>query len=413
MKILNLLKISCFLFVLSLFVVSCSKDPVDNPEIIPGQIDTTEETDQNSLFTRSNPNSEGLDLDCITILFPFDVIDNNDETHTINDLEDFTTIIDSTNGTYIIDFVYPLEISHEDGTTSTVENAEELGEAFANCLPNGWDDNAFPAYLINLENSCLTLQYPVTVSKLDGTTVTFDDEDSFVAALAEEPLFFVFPLSFINEEGEVIVANDIDELLTALFDCNGLDIDTTIWDDDYGFEYIGCYELTFPFSVELTDGTIVEVNDHMEYCDLLLEGNIQGYAFPLTLIGADGEEITVNSQEELDELLAACDDWTGPGGELEGDLFILLAGAIGADSIGVEGCYEISFPISGQEIDPAGNVVVVTLNSVEEAIEYITANPFGLFLNLDYPITVTLNSSGEEVILESTEDIIALLEDCQ
>ena len=410
MNIIKSIKLLSFLFVLGLLVASCSKESNITEETNPGQIQPTEEIEQNSLLTRSESSEDGLDLDCFTILFPFDVIDSEDETYTITSTEDFESIFDPNGETYIVDFVYPLNIEDEDGTASTIDNAEALGEAFANCLPNGWEVDAFPAYLINLENSCLTLQYPITVTDIDGNESTYDDEESFVAALAEEPLFFVFPLSLSNQDGETIVVNDVDELLTALFDCNGLDIDTTIWDDDYGFDYIGCYEIVFPFSVVLTDGTVVEVNDHMEYCDLLLEGNIQGFAFPLTLVGEEGE-IVVNSQEELEALLEDCYDWDGPG-EI-GDVFILATGAFGFDPSGTA-CYTISFPMNVVEVDLNGNTSEeITINNLDELMELVTGFPGESLYNVVYPVTLTINESGEVVVLEQLEDLFQVLENCQ
>lgn len=411
MKILKSLKLLSILFVFSLIIVSCSKESNITTETNEGQIDPTEEIEQNSLLTRSVSSEEGLDLDCFTILFPFDLIDSDDETHTIANNEDFEALLESSDETYIVDFVYPLNIEDEEGNTSTIEDGEALREAFANCLPNGWETDAFPAYLINLENSCLTLQYPITVADIEGNQNTYEDEESFVAALAEEPLFFVFPMSLSNGDGETIEVNDIDELLTALFDCNGLDIDTTIWNDDYGFEYIGCYEIVFPFSVELLDGTIVEVNNHMEYCDLLLEGNVQGFAFPMTLNGEEGE-IVVNSQEEFDALLEDCWDWEGPG-EI-GDLLLLATGAIGFDSLGIDACYTISFPMNAEAVDLEDNSSEeITINNLDELMELISGFPGQYIYNVVYPVTITINESGEEVVLEQLEDLFEILENCQ
>ena len=257
----------------------------------------------------------------------------------------------------------------------------------------------------------MTLSYPVTASKLDGSTATYEDEASFVAALAEEPLFFVFPLSLINEEGEVITVENTDQLLTALFDCNVLNVDTTIWDGGTGFDYIGCYELQFPFNVVLADGTVVEVNDHMEYCDLLLSGNIAGFGFPLTLIGEEGE-IVVNSQEELDALLEDCWDIGNPG-DLAGDLLNLYIGALGDETVGMVACYEIQFPIAAQSVDFEGNVLEdITIENLEQLAEIYADGTINSIYNVVYPVTVTLTSTGEEIELNSAEELFELLISC-
>ncbi|MEM9547071.1 MAG: hypothetical protein AAGA77_13905 [Bacteroidota bacterium] len=411
MKILKLAKLFSFLLLLGLVVVSCSKDPVTDEETIKGELDPTEEVDQNSLMTRSITSGEGLELDCITIVFPFGVVDNTGTSYSIEDENDFISLLDPDGDTYIVDFEYPITITDEDGNESEVNDATELGEAFANCLPNSWDENAFPAYLINEENSCWNLQYPISVSDLDGEIQTFDDEVSFVAALAEEPLFFEFPISLINAEGEVVVANNVDELLTSLFDCNGLDIDTTIWDGGNGFDFIACYEIAFPFTVILTDGTEVEVNDHMEYCDLLLEGNIQEFSFPMTLIDSDGETIEVNSQEELDELITDCFDLDGV--TIIGDMINLFLGGFGDPVTGIDPCYNISFPIEGVEVDWEGNMGnVVTFNNLDEIFETFNGGQDAAIYNVVYPVTVTRTEDGEVIVLENTQQLIDLLITC-
>lgn len=416
MRSLKLIKLLSFLFVLSLMVVSCSKEATSSEEEIPGEF-TPIETTSNDLLRRSTTSAsqEGLDLDCVTVLYSFEVVDIEGTTYTIGTEEDFIALFEDSAVVVIVDFVYPLTVADEDGVQSDVADAQELAELFANCLPNGWEDGAFPAYLINAENSCLSLQYPLTVTDLEGEVQVFEDEDDFVAALSSEVLFFSFPMSLTNLDGETVIAGNIDELLTALFDCNVFVVDSTLWIDG-GFEFIGCYQLTFPFDLELADGTVVTVVDHMQYCDLLISGSVAGFAFPLNLIDEDGEAVVVNSQEELNEIIDACYDFGGGtgGGNVTGDLGLLLYVALNIDSTGTVACYTINWPIDATQIDAVDGeeIGTVTITSLDEALSLPGMNSGEFVYNVIYPVTVT-NTDGTVVTINGIEDIFQALEDCQ
>ena len=405
MKYFKLLKQISLVAVLALLMTSCGKD-IDTKTIEEGEITPTTTTEQNSLLTRSTTSSTetGLSFDCFEVQYPFSLIDGEGVSHEVDSDEALLALMES--DIEIFDFEYPVTITYEDGSTNEVNNGEELGEAFASCLPNGWTEDLFPAYLINQEISCFDLVYPLDLQDLEDNVIAVDSEEAFIEAIAGEPMFFVFPLTIVNEEGEITVEN-IDELLNALFTCNEYDIDTT-W-SGFDFEFIGCYEITFPFDVVLEDGSVVTVNDHMEYCDLLLLGEVVNFAYPLTLTNEEGEEIVVNSDEELNGALEGCWEYGGGYPEFLGDAAILIIGSQ-ADSTGLA-CYTINFPISVNELDPISGEVTenIEVNNEEElfVLEGITE-----FYSLNYPISITLIDSEEVVELNSIEELLDLLATC-
>jgi hypothetical protein len=405
MNYLKNLKLLSILFLFAMLIVSCTKENVDGTDTIPGEIDPPTTIETNDLLIRSTTEAteDGCEFDCFVVNYPFDLIDINDQTYTINEEGDWYELFE--DSVEIIDFVYPLNITYEDGTTDVVANGEELGEAFASCLPNEWNEDLFPAYLINDETSCFNLSYPLDVIDLEDNVTTVNDEEEFIAAIANDLVFFVFPFDLINEDGDLVTVENYEDLLNALFSCNDYYVDTTQWDS--GFEYIGCYQLTFPFDLELYDGTVVTVTDHMQYCDLLLQGNVAGFAFPLSLIDENGDVIIVNSQEELDELLEECGDW--PNG-ITGDAGLLLFGSMITDSVNMIPCYSIVYPIDLTEIDEDGNPVG-TVTVADEAA-YMDLINSGLPYNVNYPVTIIWTEGNEEIEIIDTAMLAELLSTC-
>ncbi|NNK89376.1 MAG: hypothetical protein HKO89_02100 [Saprospiraceae bacterium] len=394
------------LFFSAFMLTNCEKENLDMIEIEEEEITVDTTIISNNLIFRSNPGTQsgGLELDCITILYPFDLLKSDGTTISINNDDDFLSLIDSTaTGSDIIDFVYPLDVLDDEGEQETIDDAEELAEMFAECVPDGgWTTDEFPAYLVSFDNSCYTLQYPLTLETLDGTELTANDEEDFIELMTEEIVFFVFPFNVIHEDGNTETVNDVDELFSLLISCNGFYIDSTDWEWETGFEYIGCYMIGFPLDVVVSDGSVVTVNNHMELCDLMLVGELVDYAYPLILTDEDGNTVIANNEDELYELLEDCDDFISGSG----DAFLLFLGTQPVDSLGTTGCYTINYPITVTG-ETATGVMEIEIFSDQEILELSVPDA-----SLEYPVSVTLTSDGSVVELNGIEEIFELLEDC-
>lgn len=394
MKLLS--RICLPVFACLLLMTACQKENlVDNGETI-----TTEEPEvieTNPLASRTLPSGDGIDLGCFSIDLPFQMVNDEGTVYTINEVEDLENI--EAQGITLVDFVYPLNVTMEDGEAVAVNNVEELAELFAECLPDGgWEEGDFPAYLINFETSCYTLQYPIDLQDVNGDVITAENEAEFTGAISEEIYFFVFPITLIDEEGNAVEVNNNDEIFEALLACNEYEPGDSSWDWETGFEYLGCYMIEFPMDVVLTDGTTVTVENHEQLCDLMLTGELAGYAFPLTLIDEEGNEVLVESNEELGELLEEC--WDIPT-EIEGIFFLATLFE------GEQSCYTINYPIT-LELEGEDDV---TINSIEDLDEFFSTNPNTSF-TVQVPVTVTLLSNGDDVELETLEDIWELQAGC-
>lgn len=420
MKKLNLLLL---IFVAFMFTfTSCTKEEITDTEIteIPTDID---EDQYNSLLDNIENRDdleEGLELGCFSIDTPFSLDINGDivEINTFEDLENAFQF-DVSDVAVNVDFVYPLNITFEDGETAEISDGEALGEAFALCIPDeGWEESdtlgnpgVFPAYLICDINSCYQLIYPVTLEDFDGTTYTANNEDEFIELLStEEYLVFVFPLSLEGEDG-VITVESSDDLFDLLLECHdqpwdgdgNVDIDST-----FNIGGIACYDLEFPTTFEGLNGTEVVINNYEELSSALLDGTIGNFVYPFTLSNIESDEvIVVNNDEEFEAALEEC--WGGDtgGGDvdppIDGNAFILF---IFSDDF--EGsCYTINYPIDVINIDS----VQVTYESGDDFNSSVETGDVPS--DLVYPITVTLLEGGEELILENDEDLEILVSDCQ
>ncbi len=410
MKYLKILAL--FLFASMLFV-ACDGDNEDTVDINTPEEEEIVQHNSNPLISRGSGSSDGLDLGCFSIKFPFEMVDEEGTTYTFSSEDDFNLLLDEE--VLIIDFVYPVDVIDSDGNESSAADAEELGELFASCVPQGgWEDDTFPAYSVGDENSCYDLSYPITLEDVDGDQVSVENEEELVAAIAEELYFFVFPIDLVNDEGETVSVANTDEMFEALFSCNEWDYaDTTVFDWENEFEYLGCLRITFPLTVELADGTSVTVNDHMELCDLMITGEISGFGFPLNVLEDDGSLTVIDNEEELEEALEACEDfWEPPVYEDDFlSLLILLEGALG-DEFGIDPCYDINYPIS----ITLGDDSTVTFQSDEEVENYFVdpASQEELFeSSLVYPVSVTYRSDNSTATFNNLDEMLpGIFENC-
>lgn len=399
--------ISFLLLALAMVMVSCNKDNIDS-NLTKEEAPLPKVKVINDLMSRAvaSTNAEGLDLGCFTIEYPFTLKDDQGGLHPVNDDDDFYTLFDSTNtNVVIVDYVYPLTLQDSLGAGTVVNNIDELAEAFASCTPSGgWENGDFPAYLINGETSCYNLVYPISLKKEDGSTLTINGESEFLAAVAEQLCFFVFPMTLdpIDGSADVTVGN-IDELFNALISCGGMPCDTVIsWEDN--FETIACYTIQFPVTVSLVNGSTQVVNSGQEFANVLIEGNMADFVYPINLIKEDNTIVSAGSAEALNNLVAECSTIVDP---TLNELQILAIGTM--DTIGAVPCYTVLFPVQCIPLSVPGTVVNV--QNQNQLLEY-AYNPNGESYKLIFPVKVKKNEDNTEVIFNSLDDIFNLLVNC-
>jgi hypothetical protein len=156
-------------------------------------------------------------------------------------------------------------------------------------------------------SSCTTIVLPVTVIA-NGQEVVINSEDDYVLVErifdefdSVDTLTIVYPITVIlADHSEEIVKSDA-EFADLVEDCieGGADDD------------IECLDFIYPISISVYDGAnqvldVIEITDDEGLHDLfesLDEEDFISFNFPLNLLLADGTEIAVNNNNELEDLI--------------------------------------------------------------------------------------------------------------
>ncbi|MCB0665822.1 MAG: hypothetical protein KDC80_08380 [Saprospiraceae bacterium] len=168
---------------------------------------------------------------------------------------------------------------------------------------------------------CYEFVFPITIQFEDGTTVDVEDYAGLRETLRtyreENPdgarPTLAYPLEVMTEEGEVITVASQEELHELRVQCRR-DFFNSHGHRGHRFRGMFCFTLNFPLSVALPDGTTAEVADRMELKETLRTWKADNpdseerpeLVFPITVTMEDGTEVTVESKEALVELKESC-----------------------------------------------------------------------------------------------------------
>jgi hypothetical protein len=306
------------IFALALFTFSCSND---NTDVIPEDPQANSEakvtiksnftnyarneasSDQaESMFEGNDENSEILD-DCFTLNYPL-TLSNNQEEVVVNNEEEAEEYAEL--GYYI---VFPVTVTTDDGTVITI--ADELGfislleECFGNLgggTPGGGNPGGNPGGEPGdpFGNDCFTFNFPLSVETIDGSTVVVNDE--YELFTVEGAIGFVYPITVTTDNGVVTINSDddFDDLYNECYDIEPCD---DCFDN--------CFEIVFPLTLIDDAGNITTVNDDDEFLDYL-EGlddtTFFTITFPMTIEYDDDTLVTINNEDELIAAFDACYD---------------------------------------------------------------------------------------------------------
>ena len=176
---------------------------------------------------------------------------------------------------------------------------------------------------------CFELVFPVSIVLPNGTTVEVDSYDEIKQQLrtyfeansdrrrprgGDRPHFnFVFPISVVSQDGELITLEDENGLLRLRAECGGT------FDQHgprgHGHHGLSCFEVVFPITILFPDGSTATADSRQTLHQMLRtwKQNNPGtqdrpeITFPITVkMADDGTIVTVNSRDELRALKADC-----------------------------------------------------------------------------------------------------------
>jgi len=247
-------------------------------------------------------------------------------------------------------------------------------------------------------------------------THTLNFTFKFLSIMLKAIKFFFLPLAVIMSV--MVACNKSSDLTTEEL------VDQALYSaqERGGMGRFGCYELVFPVSIVLTDGTSAEVNSYDELKQTLrtyfeANGGGQGhhgnhgnhgnrphlsFEFPISVVSQDGEVILVGSDEELRAIRVECAGATfgnhGPQGHGQHGL----------------SCFEVVFPITlsfpdGTTAEAADRMALRQLiRTWREANPDATERP-----KIVFPLTVKMKDDGSLVTVNTREALKQLKEDCE
>jgi hypothetical protein len=410
-KTFLLLMLAGFLF------TACKKENVDDIVITEDPTYEPEKKETNNLLTalRSN-SSEGLDLGCITVVYPFELELASGDITTISSESDFEDAENGTGEEVAVDFVFPLSvINNEDGEAFDVNNNTELGIAFASCIPDdGWDytetgDGTYtiPAFLF--EELCFDLVYPIDVMDGDENTYTANNEAELIDLIATTSnLSFVLPITVVDEAGEETVIENVAGFYDLYYNCEGVtppgteggnvidlsQLDTANCDFD-------SLIIQYPYEVVTADGELITVEDENQEAALILSGEEYTIQYPFSLVDADGTVTTINSEEEFIELVLPCFITV----EEPSDPCDFPTHALLIFNQGTTCGYQLAFPF---QVEASG--VVYDINEMNDYWSVYNSEQLNDIF-LIYPVSVTLNTDGSTVTLNSDDEVCTFVQD--
>jgi len=283
---------------LLLTIVSCSND---NEELILPQNTTTKQNLKTSLTTytkaatSSDQASNYLDSsdDCFTINYPYSFVDDQGNVTEINSEEDLYAFINGLdpNTPYNFMYVFPLNITLEDGTQSTLDSLDALVETLFACEDIDMDSP-------NGSLECFEFNFPLSVVLESGQTIEINSQEELFSI--PDAVDFVYPITVTLDDSTVITINDsdaFDELYNTCFN-----IDTN--DEDI------CFEIVYPLNLIQDNGTITTVSNDDEFNDFiesLGEDDFFTLTYPIHVVDLETDtEQTINNDDEFIALLDNC-----------------------------------------------------------------------------------------------------------
>ncbi|HMQ49530.1 MAG TPA: hypothetical protein PKA00_18770 [Saprospiraceae bacterium] len=399
---------SLFLLFIGLLITACNRENVDEI-IIKDPNYEPEVVEQNNLVSALTMNeTDGLDLGCLLINYPFELLLASGETVTINSIDDFEAAGSEDNPDPVVDFVFPLNITDTEGNLTEVNTIDELGQVFASCIPEtGWDNpGTIPAFLF--DDLCFDLVFPFNLEDLEDNTYTAANEAEFIDLLATtDDLFITLPINVVYNDEELTI-DSIGGFFDLVFLCDG--INPPVSGDGIVVQGFGCNQLQFPFEVLLEDGSTLTVTDVDQYANLILSGESIELLFPFSLMNLDGEIMVIEDIEDLINALIACgvdieiiDNNDEPCSFAPAHIFLFF-------NQGVIPCgYNINFPV---QVEAEG--VVYNLNNMSD---YYTV--YGMYNNqinaieIIYPVGITLIEDGSTLTFQEDNEICSFINGCQ
>ncbi len=267
-------------FALLAFTSCTNNEPVvedqqvteESQSIITSLNQLNQQVDTNGNFTaQSNPAGNVVFDFCFDFVYPLTLSYNNGTTVTVNDLNELVNVIlASTNELFVngIAFPFDVEVYNDDSDAIevvTINNEEEFVDLLDDC---DWDD---------FDECACTEEYdPVCVEVTDPNGETFI-------------------ITYPNECHAI---------------CDGFDEDDFVEDceeDYYSGGDLFCFEFNFPLDIVINGDTVVTINSFEDLGNITYEVYDFNFVYPFNVTTDDGV-VVIESEDDFEDLLEDCYD---------------------------------------------------------------------------------------------------------
>jgi len=161
---------------------------------------------------------------------------------------------------------------------------------------------------------CFELVLPATFVMPDGSSITVEDENSYMAVRdwyannsdSKEKPTLQYPVNIIYRDGDTQTLNNDEEMGNTKADCRKWDDDKKDW---------GCFRLVYPITFIMQDGSAISMIDKEDWMELKswYEENPDieekpALQYPVNIIYRDGDTKTINNDEEMASAKEDCRD---------------------------------------------------------------------------------------------------------
>jgi hypothetical protein len=348
------------------------------------------------------PDDFDFEGDCFEITYPLTVAVNG-ENVTIESDEDFEELLSSFEGDTIseFEFVFPFNVFiFADSSTVEIASEEDLEDVIESCGFGEWDDLDFGPWM---GQGCFELNYPLNLL-VNDQSVTINNEDDLIDVFAnldgneDASIELEYPVSItLYSDSTTVTVNSEEEWEAILEDA--CDFDDGGWDDDDDDddwdpnEGYGCFEVNFPLNLSV-NGELVTINSEDDFITILTDiGDVEEVeielVYPITVtIFSDSSTVVINSEEEWEALCDAC-HFDGGDGDFDDE------------------CFTINYPLG---VLIAGETITVEdEEALGELFNEINPEDFGGFA---FPLSVTIEDTGEIVTINNEEELAGLEQYC-
>ncbi len=216
---------------------------------------------------------------------------------------------------FCFDFVYPLTLSYNNGTTLTVADLDGLVDVMINSTDELYINGiAFPfdVEIYNDDTNAIEV-------------VTINNEDEF-ATLIEGCFFDEIEACVCTEEYAPVCVEITDpngETFTITYpnacyaECDGFTeedfVDTC--EEDYYSEGLECFTLNYPLSIIVNNDTTITINSEEEFANALYDVYAFDFVYPISVTLENEDVVTINSADDFEAILIDCFGDIGGGND--------------------------------------------------------------------------------------------------